>query len=485
MSVWSDGRPSLSVRVAGVKLSTLIVVAMGFILIAARSLAAEPSVNLVRVDGAITPPMARYVEGAIARANQNGAAAVVLEIDTPGGLSTAMDEIIDDIQRSEVPIIVYVAPRGARAASAGVFIAYAGHVAAMAPGTRIGSASPIFLGEDGSVTEGTETLNRKVTNDAVAQIKALADQHGRNAEWAEQAVREAVSITAEEAIQLGVVNILAPDVATLLTQLDGRTVELASGPESLATAGASVRSVEMGWLDQFFQLLADPTVAYILLSLGSLGLFLELSNPGSVLPGVIGGLFLLLALYSLGTLPVNWTGVLLIGFAFLLFVADLFVPSLGTLTIGGVISFVLGSYLLIGSDAPPGFVIAPQIIWTMTALLVGFFVFIGMSVLRARLRQPYSGREGLVGAVGVVRRGLNPDGMIFVSGELWQATAVEGETDVPVGRTVKVTAVDGLRLVVRPATATESATAGVVLIDEAGEDAAGNDPQPVAARPAV
>jgi len=421
----------------------------------------ERRVDVVRVDGTITPPMARYVEGAINRAAGDGATAVVLELDTPGGLATAMDDIIDDILRSPVPVVVYVGPEGARAASAGVFITYAAHVAAMAPGTRIGSASPVTIGgapDDAAPQEGAEqpassneqTLERKIVNDAVSQIKNLAQLRERNAEWGEQAVREAANVTADEALQLDVVDLVAPSIPALLDQIDGRTVRLGSGDEVvLATAGAELREVEMGWMDQFMQLLADPTIAYILLSLGSLGLFLELSNPGAILPGVVGGLFLLLALYGLGTLPVNWAGVFLIAFGFLLFVVDLFVPSFGSLTVGGVVSFVLGSYLLIGGDAPPGFAIAPPVIWTMTALLVGFFLFLGGSVLRARLRRPTTGREGLVGEVGTVRRPLTPEGMVFVAGELWSARAVDG-AELPAGSPVVVAAVEGLRLVVRP-----------------------------------
>nr|MBA3644165.1 nodulation protein NfeD [Chloroflexia bacterium] len=338
------------------RLVPLALIALGALLLIAQAASAQAThrVDVVRVDGTITPPMARYIGRAISRAADDGAAAVVLELDTPGGLSASMDEIIDDILQSEVPVVVYVAPRGARAASAGVFISYAAHVAAMAPGTRIGSASPIMLGDDGSASDGNETLTRKVTNDAVSQIKGLAQLRGRNAEWAERAVRDAANVTSEEAHQLGVVDLLAPDVPSLLQAIDGREVQVREQKVRLATAGAEIRDVEMGWMEQFMQLLADPTIAYILLSLGSIGLFFELSNPGAILPGVVGGLFLLLALYGLGTLPVNWAGVLLIGFGFLLLAIDLFVPSFGSLTIGGLASFVIGSHMLIGEEAPPG-----------------------------------------------------------------------------------------------------------------------------------
>ena len=422
-----------------------------------RALAQDeaPRVKPISIDGTITPVMARYVERAIDRAEDDGAAAVVLEVDTPGGLGSAMDDIIEDILQSEVPVVVYVSPRGARAASAGVFIAYAAHVAAMAPGTRIGSATPVFVGDDGEAANGDDALARKATNDAVSQIKNLAQLRGRNAEWAEQAVRDAANVTADEAYQLKVVDVLAPDVETLLNDIDGRVVRLETGEVALRTRGAELRDVDMGLMEQFLQLLADPTVAYLLLSLGGLGLFLELSNPGAILPGVVGGLCLLLALYGLGTLPVNWAGVLLIGFAFLLFAVDLFVPSFGSLTIGGIVSFVLGSYLLIGSDAPPGFEVARPAIWTLTACLAAFFLFVGGSVVRARLRRPATGREGLVGEVGEVRQTLAPNGVVHLHGELWQATAADPGLQIPAGTPVVASRIDGLRLTVRPATAAE------------------------------
>ena len=439
----------------------LIAIALGLLAAAPVSRAQEerPTVQVIDVDGTITPVMAGYVGRAIERAERDGAAALVLRVDTPGGLSSAMDDIIADILASEVPVVVWVAPGGARAASAGVFIAYAAHVAVMAPGTRIGSASPIFVGDGGAVSDGSETLARKVTNDAVSQIKNLAQLRERNAEWAEQAVRDAVNVTADEALALGVVDLLAADLPTLLREIDGAQVRLPAGLATVATADAGVESRGMGLIDQFLQLLADPTIAYILLSLGSLGLFLELSNPGAILPGVVGGLFLLLALYALGTIPVNWAGVLLIGFAFLLFGIDLFVPSFGTLTIGGLVSFVLGSYLLVAEGAPPGYEIAPAVIWTFTALLLGFFLLLGGAVLRARLRRPATGREGLVGDLGRVRRALAPAGVVFAAGELWQATAVglNDGAEIPVGAPVVVVGLDGLRLRVRPATAAEVA----------------------------
>ena len=452
----SNGRADR--RGTATRLLAVVAYALGLLLLVAPPVGAQgrtSRVDVVEIDGTITPVMARYVDRAIARAERQNSAAVVLEIDTPGGLSSAMDDIVRSVLESEVPVAAFVAPRGARAASAGVYIAYAAHVAAMAPGTNIGSASPIFSG--GEDSDGDETLRRKVTNDAVAQIKNLAQLRGRNAEWAESAVRDAANVTADEALALGAIDLMAANVDDLLAQLDGRTVQLESGPATLATAGAETNRVGLSRTEQFLQLLADPTVAYILLSLGSIGLFLELSNPGAILPGVVGGLCLLVGLFALGTLPVNWTGVLLIGFAFLLFGVDIFVPSFGALTVGGVVAFLLGSYLLIDSNAPPGYDIARPVIWTVTGLLVAFFAGIGAAVLRSALRKPATGRDALLGAVGTIR----PGGMVFVHGELWNAIPDAGTdaADLPTGAPVTVAALDGLSLRVRPATAADTAAA--------------------------
>jgi membrane-bound serine protease (ClpP class) len=412
-------------------------------------------VDQITIDGTITPVMARYLSRAINDAEDDGADALIVQMDTPGGLSSAMDDMIRDILESKVPVVVYVAPRGARAASAGVYITYAAHVAAMAPGTNIGSASPIFLDETGNVTDGSDTLQRKVTNDAVAQITNLANLRGRNSVWAEDAVRNAVNITADQAVQMNVVDLEAPDIDTLLDEIDGRTVQMSSGTMTLQTKDDAINTIDMGVLESFLQLIADPTIAYILLSFGMLGLFLELTHPGVIVPGVVGGLCLLLGLYSLGTLPVNWTGVLLIIFAFILFAADLYVPSFGTLTLGGIFSFVIGSYLLIGSDAPPGFEVSRPVIWAMTGCLVVFFLWLASLVVRTRLRPPYTGKQALIGEVGEVRQALEPAGMVYVYGELWSATTDGTVASIPVGTAVKVVDINGMKMRVRPATEQE------------------------------
>lgn len=432
-----------------------LLLALPNLLLADAARAAQGRVVVGQIDGTITPVMARYVERVIEQAENEDAAAVVFEMDTPGGLSSAMDDIIRDILQSDVPVVVYVTPRGARAASAGVYIAYAAHVAAMAPGTNIGSASPIFMNDDGSASDGSETLQRKVTNDAVAQIRNLAQLRGRNADWAEQAVRDAVNVTADEALSLGVIDLIAPDLPTLLMQIDGRTVQMETGTATLATAGRPLDRVGMSWPEQFLQLLADPTIAYLLISLGLLAIFVELSHPGVTVPGIVGALSLLLGFFALGSIPVDWTGILLIGLAFVLFALDLYLPSFGTLTIGGLVSFVLGSYLLVG-DETPGYAIAPAVIWTMTACLLAFSLFLGAAVLRARLRPPATGVDRLVGTTGVARTALEPRGTVALNGELWEA-ALEGPAiRVPEGEIVVVIRVRGLRLAVRPATAAEA-----------------------------
>lgn len=459
-----QGPTSSIARVA--RVAPLLAIALSMVMLAVQPIvagaqtASDRTVVVGKIEGTITPVMERYVKRVINQATSDGAAAVVFEMDTPGGLSTAMDGIIRDILQSDVPVVVYVTPRGARAASAGVYITYAAHVAAMAPGTNIGSASPIFMDTTGNPTDGSATLQRKVTNDAVSQIVNLANLRGRNGQWAEQAVRDAVNVTADQALQLHVVDLIAPDLPSLLNAIDGRTVQMASGTATLQTKGAATRELDMTFLESFLQLLADPTIAYLLLSLGLLGLYIELSHPGVAVPGVAGGISLLLGLFALGTLPVNWAGVLLIGLAFALFAADLFLPSFGTLTIGGLVSFVLGSYLLIGSKAPPGYEVARPAIWTLTLCLLAFTMFLGAAVLRARLRPPATGKQAMLGMVGEVRSPLKPRGMVFVDGELWSATlASEGPVELLVGARVVVTGVEGLRLTVRPATSADVARA--------------------------
>ena len=409
---------------------------------------AQPTVRVLTIDGTITPPMAQYIARGI-RSAENDDAAVVIEIDTPGGLSSAMDDITRSIVESKVPVIAYVSPRTARAASAGVFITYAAHIAAMAPGTSIGSASPVNA--DGS--DINETMNDKVMNDAVSNIRNLADLRGRNADWAERAVRDADNITADRALELGVVNLLAPDIDTLLNDVNGMRVTMANGEtRTLVTGGAEISDTSMNLFERILQLASDPTIAYLLLSFGSLGIFLELGNPGGFVPGIVGVICLVLGLYSLGTLPVNWTGALLIGIGLALFFIDLFVTSFGVLLIAGLACFITGSYLLIDTSTPGYDGISRPIIWTSAACIVAVALVLGTAALRVLRKRPSTGTPALVGQVGTVRTEMNPSGMIFLDGELWTATMTgvpDQQPAVPVGARVEVVAVHGLRLDVR------------------------------------
>jgi len=427
----------------------LMLVLVGLALLPTPAAAQTPRVRVLTVDGAITPIMANYVRRGIGDAERSGDAAVVLEMNTPGGLSSAMDDITTAIFASRVPVIVYVTPSGARAASAGVYITEAAQVAAMAPSTNIGSATPVQLDSQGQPQQTDPTMTQKIVNDAVAKIRGFAEVRGRNADWAEQAVRSAVNVTASQALQLHVIDLVEPNLPSLLRDIDGRTVGTAGGQVTLHTAGATTVTDGLDVGERFLQIVGDPSVAYILLSVGMLGLFLELANPGSILPGVLGGICMLLALFSLGSLNVDWAGVMLIGFAFLLFIVDVYVPSHGALTIGGIVSFAVGSFLLHSSTTSPFAQVSGVVIVGTTVALAAFFLFIVGAVIKARLRPPSTGREALVGAVGSVRRALDPEGYVFVEGELWRAWSPLAP--IAAGTRVRVIAVEGLRLSVLPA----------------------------------
>lgn len=405
---------------------------------------AAPVVEVARLNGVIAPATARYINREIREAEQSGAAALLIEMDTPGGLLKSMDDITKALLNTNVPSIVYVYPSGSRAASAGVFIAYAASVAAMAPTTHLGAAHPVGVGGGGGTED--KTLMTKITNDAVAQIRGFAARHGRNPDWAEKAVRESVSITETQALDLHVIDLVAASPRELLDRIDGREVSTASGKVRLRTRGARLIDQPTDLTERFLGLLSDPNVGFVLMTMAIYGIIFELSNPGSVFPGVIGGLALILALASFAVLEVNVAGLLLIGFSLILFIADIKVPSHGVLTAGGIIAFVIGSLLLTEHQAP--FLrISLTLILTMAALTAGFFAVAVGAGLRAQRQKVQTGREGLVGAIGVARSELSPDGTVFVQGELWSAESADGV--IPVGARVRVTRVDGLRLKVR------------------------------------
>ena len=435
-------------------LVSIVLLCVGAALAVGTATAETPGSEVVvgKINGIINPVMAGYVDRVISDAERSNAQAVVFYMDTPGGLSEAMRDINLRIERSSVPVIVYVAPNGARAGSAGVYISYAAHLVGMAPATNIGSATPIAEDTNGGEAQMSPEMKAKVTNDAVAGIQALAQQRGRDPNFAEQAVRQGANLQASEALKANVVNYIAPDLNDLLRQADGAQVQLPGGDAVLHTANATTRSADMSALESFLLTITNPTIAYILLSMGSLGLLLELYNPGSVFPGVIGGICLLLAFYALGTLPLNFAGLALILFGLLLFGLEPFLTAHGILAAGGALSFAFGSVLLINAPDAPFLQISVYAVAAVTAVFLGFFLFVVAAILRSRRRRVVTGREGLLGASGVVRREIEAGrpGIVLVQGELWQANVASGLLNV--GERVIVERIDGLLLTVRRAT---------------------------------
>ena len=402
--------------VRGIIPAAVLCISIALFLSAAFPAVQKGKVLVITVDGVINPVSAEFIEKNIDRASAMNAAALVIELDTPGGLDTSMRSIVKGIISSRVPVIVYVSPSGARDASAGVFITMAAHIAAMAPGTNIGAAHPVSTG--GKLSK---TMAEKVTNDAAAYIRSLAERNGRNAEWAEEAVRKSVSITDSEALKEHVIDIVSPDLNSLLKDIDGRTVNTISGERVLRTAHAVIVREEMGWRYRILNFISDPSVAYLLMLLGFYGLFFEFTNPGTIFPGVTGAIFLILAFYSFQTLPVNYAGVLLIILGLVLFILEIKIISHGVLTIGGIISMVLGSLMLFESPAPflrlSLFLVLPAVI--VTAL---FFTITFSLAYRAMRRKPITGSEGLIGREGTAKTDITKEGgMVLVQGELWSA----------------------------------------------------------------
>jgi len=382
---------------------------------------------------------------AITQGEKDHAAAVVIALDTPGGLDTAMRQMIKKVLASRVPVCVYVSPQGARAASAGVYLAYSAHVAAMAPGTNLGAATPVSLG-----AQMDSTMVHKVTNDAEAYIRSLARLRGRNETWAAQAVREAVSLPAEEAVHEHVVDFIARDREDLLARMDGMRVRLEGDSTYVVhTAGASIQEYPMSWRYRILSLLNNPTVAYMLLMLGFYGLFFELSNPGSIFPGVVGGICIILGLFALQSLSVNYAGLLLIVFGVVLFFLETQITSHGLLALGGTAALLAGSLLLVRSPEPY-LKVSLKVIIPVVAVTAGFFLFAVTLAARAQRRKVVSGAEGLVGQTGVCRTALSPSGTVFVAGEHWSARTGDGST-LPEGSRVEVVAVEHLTVIVKPA----------------------------------
>ena len=402
----------------------------------------KDNVVVVKLSGAINPAVAEYVSYEISQANAEKDSLIVLHMDTPGGLDTSMREIIKKIQSSEVPVASFVAPTGSRAASAGTFITMASHIAAMAPGTNIGAAHPINMLGGGNDNEQAKTMKKKVVNDAAAYIRSLAELRKRNAHWAELAVVNSVSISAEEAMKLNVIDLVAGDVKALVLAIDGREVQLASGSVRLKTKNLKIIYHEMNPRQKLLDIISSPNVTYILMMLGLVGLFFELSNPGLVLPGVIGSISLILALYAMQTLPINYAGLLLILFGVILFIAEINVMSYGLLSISGVVSIFLGSTMLIDSD-DPALQISRTILYPTLALSVILSLGIVLLATRTRSLKKLGGIEGMIGETGLVKEALNPQGRVLVHGELWEA---EADNRINEGERVQVDLVEGLRI---------------------------------------
>jgi membrane-bound serine protease (ClpP class) len=419
---------------------------------------AGPSALLADIDGAIGPATSEYVSRTLAAARARGSRLVILRMDTPGGLATAMREIIQDIIASPVPVAIYVSPSGARAASAGTYMLYASHIAAMAPGTNLGAATPVQIGGGLPLPTGDRdkdapkdekahpTIADKSVNDSIAYIRSLAQMRGRNVEWAEKAVREAASLSAEEAAAERVIDLVATNLPALLKAIDGRTVKLAEGEVTLATSGMMIERYEADWRIKLLSAITDPNLAYILMLVGIYGLIFEFYSPGAIIPGVAGGISLLLALYAFNILPINFAGLALLLLGMALIVAEAFVPSFGVLGLGGIAAFTVGSIMLMDTDVP-GFTISPLLIGTMAAMSSLLFLFVLLMVMRSRRRAVVSGPEELIGSRAIVIDWDGGRGHVRTHGEVWQARAA-GEMEP--GSNVAIRAIDGLTLVVGP-----------------------------------
>jgi membrane-bound serine protease (ClpP class) len=406
---------------------------------AAPAVAKAPVFDVITVNAAITPPVAEYIVASIAEAGAAGATGLIIRLDTPGGLDLAMRDIAKGILNAPIPVIVYVAPSGARAASAGLIITIAAHVAAMAPGTNIGAAHPVGIGIGGKMDE---TMGKKVENDAVAYVRGIARQRARNEDWVEKAVRKSESIAAEQALRLNVIDLVAADLDQLLAQLNGREVVIVGVKKVLRTAGGKLNERKMGTRQRILSALSDPNIAYILLLVGLAGLYFEFSNPGAILPGVIGGISLIMAFFAMQTLPVNYAGIALILFAIILFVAEIKVISHGILTIGGIVSLVIGSLMLFQAPDPSLRVSWGVMIPAVTVTSLFFIAVIALAV-KSQLKPKTGGQEGMVGQEGMAVTDVAAEGKVLVHGEYWTAVS---EQPISKGTKVRIVGMDELKL---------------------------------------
>ena len=434
----SSRRPLLRAGLA------LLFIALGLSALAQSKGAPGPRVDLIVIDGGINPAVDDFIRESIARARNAGSKALIIQLDTPGGLLTSTRSIVKDILGAPVPVIVYVAPSGAGAGSAGVFITMAGHIAAMAPGTNIGAAHPVAGG--GQEVKGV--MGEKIENFTASFSEAIAQKRGRNTEWAIQAVRRSVSITEKEALKKNVIDIVAKDIGDLLKQAEGRKVDVDGRDQALSLEGARIERFEMGLKQKVINILADPNIAYLLLMAGILGLYMEFSHPGVIFPGVAGGICLLLGLTSLQIIPFNYAGLLLILLGVSLLIGEAFLPSFGVLGIGGAISLALGSLLLFDTESSD-LMVDRSMIFAVVGTVSGLMLLLAYLVFNSQRRRPTLGLEGLVGEIGEVKEALKPGGRVFVHGESWSADG-DGE-EIGVGEKVEVVSFDGMRLRVKRA----------------------------------
>ncbi len=410
------------------------------------------TIDVAKVDGAINPVVTDYLRDAIKKAKEENAECLIIQLNTPGGLLKSTRLIVSDMLASEVPVVIYVYPAGAQAASAGVFITLAANLSVMTPGTNIGAAHPVVMNEGGQSNkkDSLDIMMEKATNDAAAFIRSIAEKRHRNVEWAEKAVRQSVSLSETEALNEKIIDVVAKNLDDLLIQLDGRKLETAGGVKTIHTQNAKIRYKEMNAVQKFLNIVSDPNIAYILMMIGIYGLIFELSNPGSILPGIVGVIALVLAFYSLHTLPVNYAGLALIVFAVILFIAELKIVSHGLLTAGGIISFVVGSLMLINTDVSFEFVsISLSVIITVTILTVLFFAFAIGKGLAAQRRRTLTGSEGMIGETGTALSKISPgiSGQVLLHGEIWEAETTDEKIES--GKHVKVVGVNGLILIVK------------------------------------